>query len=234
MKSILWSAAVMSTLLIGTGTAHAVTVGEIDTFSAGIEGWFAGGGPGGQIPSLPPAVVPSGGPGGAGDSFMLISANGSAAAGGRLVAMNGAQWAGNYAAAGISSIAMDLRNLGNSDLNVRLYFEDPIPGPPVNEAVTTASVLLPAGGTWTHAVFSIAPGSLTALQGSATTVLSNTTILRIFSGAAADFPPERIAGQLGVDNIQAIPEPETYALMAAGLAFLTWRTGRRSRAKSAS
>jgi hypothetical protein len=234
MKSILWSAAVMSTLLIGTGTAHAVTVGEIDTFSAGIEGWFAGGGPVGQIPSLPPAVVPTGGPGGAGDSFMLISANGSAAAGGRLVALICELFAGIYAAAGISSIAMDLRNLGNSDLNVRLYFEDPIPGPPVNEAVTTASVLLPAGGTWTHAVFSIAPGSLTALQGSASTVLSNTTILRIFSGAAADFPPERIAGQLGVDNIQAIPEPETYALLAAGLAFLAWRTGRRSRAKSAS
>ena len=234
MKPILWSAAVMSTLLVGIGSAQAVTVGEIDTFSAGIEGWFAGGGPLGQVPSVPPAVVSGGGPGGAGDNYMRITANGSADAGGRLVAMNGAQWAGNYGATGISSIAMDLRNLGASDLSVRLYFEDPIPGPPLNEAVTTASVLLPAGGAWTHAVFSISPSSLTVLQGSATTLLSNTTIMRIFSGAAADFPPERIAGSLGVDNIQAIPEPETYALMAAGLAFVSWRTARRSRAGSAS
>ena len=229
MKPALLSATVMSTLLVALVPAHAVSVGEIDTFSAGIEGWFAGGGPEGQVPAAPPTVVATGGPGGAGDSFMLITANGSADAGGRLVAMNGAQWAGNYGAAGISSIAMDLRNLGTSDLSVRLYFEDPIPGPPMNEAVTTASVLLPAGGTWTHAVFEISPSSLTVLQGSATTLLSNTTIMRIFSGATAEFPPERIAGSLGVDNIQAIPEPETYALMAAGLAFLTWRGRRRQR-----
>jgi len=233
MKPSRWSATVLSTLLVALVPAHAVTVGEIDTFSAGIGGWFAGGGPSGQFPAPPPSVVASGGPGGAGDSYMLISANGSADAGGRLVAMNAAQWSGNYGAAGISSIAMDLRNLGTTALSVRLYFEDPIPGPPVNEAVTTASILLPAGGAWTHAVFSISPSSLTVLQGSATTLLSKTTILRIFSGAAADFPPERIAGSLGVDNIQAIPEPETYALMAAGLALLTWKAGRRSKAESA-
>ena len=233
MKPRVLSATVLSTLLAALAPAHAVSVGEIDTFNAGIEGWFAGGGPQGRIPAVPPAVVSGGGPGGAGDRYMLISANGSADAGGRLVAMNAAQWAGNYGAAGISSIAMDLRNLGTTALNVRLYFEDPIPGPPQNEAVTTASVLLPAGGAWTHAVFSITPSSLTVLQGSATALLSNTTILRIFSGTAADFPPERIAGTLGVDNIQAIPEPETYALMAAGLAFLTWKAGRRSKATTA-
>src|SRR5207253_6291335 len=123
-------------------SAHAVSVGEIDTFSGSLEAWFAGGGPMGQVPVGSPALVASGGPAGAGDSFMRLSADGSDRVGGRLVGMNAAQWAGNYSAAGIGAIAMDLRNLGNSDLSVRLYFEDPIRGPPVNEAVTTFSVLL--------------------------------------------------------------------------------------------
>ncbi|HSC64003.1 MAG TPA: PEP-CTERM sorting domain-containing protein [Caldimonas sp.] len=228
MKTFLLPATIFCVAIVAFAPAHAVNPGEIDTFSGGIEGWFAGGGPFGQVPPTPPAVIASGGPAGAGDSFLQIVANGSAGAGGRLVAMNGAQWAGNYLTAGISAIAMDLRNLGASDLTVRLYFEDPIPGPPVNEAVTTLGVLLPAGGGWTHALFPISPANLTVLQGNATTLLSNTTVLRIFSGAALDFPPDRVAGVLGVDNIQAIPEPETLALVAAGLALVAARTRRRA------
>ena len=227
MRTSWITTAVAAAALSLAPAAHAVSNGELDTFSAGIEGWFAGGGPLGQVPSPSPSVESTGGPAGAGDSFMLITANGTGAAGGRLVAMNAAQWAGNYAAAGISSIGMDLRNLGTSDLTIRLYLEDPIPGPPLNEAVTNVSVFLPAGGTWTHAVFSLAPGDLTVLQGSAATLLSNTTVFRIFNGTVADFPPERVSGQLGVDNIQAIPEPETFLLMAAGLLFIAARVGRR-------
>jgi len=226
MKTFLLSATIFCAAMSALTSAHAVDSGEVDTFSSGIEGWFAGGGPFGQMPPVPPTVVATGGPAGAGDSFLQIVANGSGGSGGRLVAMNGAQWAGNYLAAGIAAIAMDLRNLGQSDLTVRLYFEDPIPGPPVNEAVTTLGVFLPAGGGWTHALFPISPASLTVLQGSATTLLANTTVLRIFSGAAPDFPPAQVAGVLGVDNIQAVPEPETFALLAVGLAFVAARRRR--------
>jgi hypothetical protein len=211
--------------------AHAVDPGEIDTFSSGVEGWFAGGGPLGGVPPTPPSVVANGGPAGAGDSFLVLRANGSEGPGGRLVGMNSAQWSGDYLAAGIGAIAMDLRNLARTELSVRLYFEDPIAGPPLDEAVTTIAVVLPVGGDWTHVVFPISPADLTMLQGSATTLLSNTTLLRIFSGVAPDFPPERIAGVLGVDNIQAIaavPEPATLALLGGGLGWVALRTRRRS------
>jgi hypothetical protein len=231
MRSKVLSTAIFCAALSALPAAHAVGPGEVDTFSSGIEGWFAGGGPSASVPPIPPTVVASGGPAGAGDSFLQLTANGSDGAGGRLVGMNAAQWAGNYTAAGISAIAMDLRNLANTDLNIRLYFEDPIPGPPVNEAVTTQSVLLAAGGNWTHVVFPILASDLTVLQGSATTLLSNTTVLRIFSGVEADFPPARIAGALGVDNIQAIaavPEPTTLALFASGVGWLALRTRRRA------
>jgi len=114
-----------------------------------------------------------------------------------------------------------------ADLTIRLYLEDPIPGPPLNEAVTSFSVLLPAGGAWTHAIFPITPSDLTVLQGSAPTLLSKTTVLCIFNGIVPDFPPERISGLLGVDNIQAIPEPETFILMAGGLLLIAARARRR-------
>ena len=75
------------------------------------------------------------------------SAVGGAGAGNRLTVINIDQWSGDYTAAGISAISMDLRNLGTTDLNIRLYLEDPIGGPPTDAAVT-GPVLLPSGGDW--------------------------------------------------------------------------------------
>lgn len=229
MRTLVAAAATVSLCVLAAAPAHAVVPGETDTFEASIESWFAGGGPLGQVPPTPPQVVASGGPGGADDAFMLITATGGGGApGGRPVAMNADQWAGDYRSQGINGIAMDLRNLGDVDLTVRLYFEDPIPGPPQNEAITQG-VLLPAGGDWTHVLFPISPSQLTVLQGDADTLLSDTTILRIFHGEAPDFPGEAVAGQLGVDNIQAVPEPSTVALLLAGLGFVMARASRKAR-----
>src|SRR5215203_3475115 len=107
MKTFLLPATIFCAAMSAFVPAHAVDPGEVDTFSGGIEGWFAGGGPVGQVPPVAPTVIATGGPGGAGDSFLQIVANGSLGPGGRLVVMNGAQWAGNYLAAGISGVAMD-------------------------------------------------------------------------------------------------------------------------------
>jgi len=220
MNSSAVSAAALALALaaIVSPPAQAVDAGEIDTFSGSLEGWFAGGGPVGQVPPTPPQLVADGGPLGAGDSFLQLTGTGSQGAGGRLVGMNASQWAGDYLAAGINGIAMDVRNLGNVDLTVRLYFEDPIPGPPQNEAVSEG-FLVPAGG-WTHLLFDISPQALTVLQGDASVLLANTTVLRIFHSPVADFPGEPVAGVLGIDNIQAVPEPSTIALMLLGLAVI--------------
>ena len=219
--------------------AHSITLGQIDAFESGTtEGWFAGGGPMGGVPPVPPTVIGDGGPGGAGDAYLQLSSNGSAAAGGRLVGMNLSQWAGNYLASGVTGIEMDLRNFGNTDLSLRLFFEDPLPGPPVNTAVTSFAATLAAGSDWTRVLFPVTADDFALLTGDLTTLLGNTTLIRIFHGTGAAFPGEPIAALLGVDNIEAVggqvgevPEPASLALLLAGLAAASARGVKRRRVR---
>lgn len=230
----------LAVLLITTGFApfgaHALTIGMIDTFQSDIGGWFAGGGPFGQVPPVPPQVVATGGPTGANDAFLQITSSGSDGPGSRLVVMNASQWAGNYLTASFTTIEMDLRNFGTSDLVIRLLFEDPILGPPANIAVSNFGALLPAGGDWVHVVFPVAIGAFTALMGDVGSVLSNATLLRIIHAPDAG-PASPIAGILGIDNISAgpvprpgpfaAPEPASMLLAAAGLFLLAGSIWRR-------
>jgi len=204
--------------------ATAATIGQIDTFQSGTtEGWFAGGGPNGGVPPTPPHVVATGGPAGAGDQYLVITADSPSGAGSKLVALNASQWAGNYLTSGIAGIAMDLKNLGATDLTIRLLFEDPIPGPPADEAVTTFGAFLPAGADWTHFVFPIFPSSLTTIFGDVNALLSHTTVMRIIDSPTPT-EPVQIMGALGVDNIQAVPEPGTFLIAGVALAgFALWR-----------
>lgn len=199
----------------------AASIGQIDTFEDGTtNNWFAGGGPFGAVPPNPPVNVPTGGPTGTDDAYLKITSQGGNGPGSRLVALNAAQWAGSFA--GIGGISAQLINLGNTDLTIRLYLEDPIPGPPMNEAVTEG-VFLPVGSGWTNAFFSLNPADLTVLAGNVNTLLGNTTVLRIIHNPAADVAAP-VAGVLGVDNIQAvaaIPEPGTFAVLLPALAFLS-------------
>jgi hypothetical protein len=159
-----------------------------------------------------------------------MSSSGLPGAGGRLVALNPAQWAGDYVAAGIMKISMDVNNLGSTDLFLRLLFEDPMGAPPENEAFTT-SVFLPAGSGWTSISFLVDPGSLIVEEGSALEALQNATILRIFSNPDAEGPDEAepIAAMLGVDNIEAVavPEPSSLILLSTGVATVYRRSRRR-------
>src|SRR5688572_15282094 len=83
-------------ILLFTAPARAVISTEVDTFQGGTtEGWGGG---------AAPTNVASGGPAGAGDRFLqLTSFN-------RLATENTAQWAGNYAAAGVMDVSVDFLN----------------------------------------------------------------------------------------------------------------------------
>lgn len=223
--------AVCLLMILGAQSGFSVTIGQVDTFESSLANWFAGGGPLGQIPPSPPVVIETGGPAGVDDAYLQITSIGGAAAGSRLVAMNAVQWAGDYLAAGIGGIEADVINLGQTALTLRLYFEDPIPGPPQNEAVSTTGINLPPGSGWQQVFFPISGTELTSLQGNTHTALANTTILRIFSGTQADFPPEPIVGVLGIDNIRAVaivPEPGTLGAVTLALGALALVRRRRS------
>lgn len=209
---------------LAAAPAAAVQPGQVDTFSSGsFNGWGTG-----AASPVPPTVVASGGPGGAGDSFLQLSATGQQGAGGKLVGIAGPQWQGNYTAAGVTGVSMWLNNLGATDLSLRLWLLSS-----TGASVTTAAVPLPAGSGWQAASFSLLPGALSG-QGTGFASLDDVDELRLFHATGASFPGANIAARLGVDNVTAVPEPAASALMLAGLATLLARhRGARRRARAA-
>ena len=190
--------------------AGAVTLGLTDSFSGGVTaGWTGGGG----SPN-PPTGVASGGPAGAGDGYLRISSSGVPGPGGRLIAFSSAPWAGNYIGAGITGIEMDVKNLGASDLSLRLYFENTL-----TSAYSLQAIALPAGASWTPVHFDI---RVPALSAAAAATLASATDFRIYSSPSAVAPQGSpfTAAILGIDNVSAVPESGAGLLMALGLASL--------------
>jgi len=204
-------------------------IGQIDTFQDGTtDGWFAGGLGLGMVPPIPPQVVANGGPMGIGDRYLQITGLGGDGAGSRIVAINAAQWTGNYLSSGISGIGMDLKNFGSTALTIRLLFEDPMMAPPNDEAVTTLGISLPVGSGWTHAFYPISPSSMTVVMGDVNTLLSNTTLLRIIHSPTPG-DAVSVVGVLGVDNISTVPEPATWLTAIGFLGCIAVRLRRASR-----
>ncbi|HQR54794.1 MAG TPA: PEP-CTERM sorting domain-containing protein [Burkholderiaceae bacterium] len=220
-------------LLLHSSVVSAVVIGQADTFEDGTtQGWQVGllGAP----HPAPPVNVSDGGPLGAGDNYLRLTSVGGAGPGNRLAAINfAAQWAGDYATTGVTTISMDLKNFGSTELFIRLYLENPTAGPPTDQAITTALVL-PSGGNWTHVEFAVDAASLIELAGDVSALLANVTALRIFHGPANAFPGPAVVAVLGVDNItasraQTVPEPS--ALGLAMLGFVALLASRRNRAQ---
>lgn len=221
-------------LLIGCSPALAwgLSIGQRDTFEDGTtDGWVVA--LGGAPHPAPPVNEPTGGPTGIGDNYLKLTAIGGSGPGSELVAINIGQWRGDFIEAGISGVAMDVKNFGPNDLSLRLVFSDPSGGPPVNVAFSTIPYFLPAGRGWISILFPITPADLTAGSGSVTAALHNTTALRLYDSADADFPGDPTVAVLGVDNITATPEPTSAVLLGSGPLALyslkTWR-GRKPRA----
>lgn len=231
-----FSAIVLVLAMVPVANAQIVG-GQIDTFESNTTlNWDSG------ITTFDPTVQ-LGGPGGPLDHYLRIATNGGGVgAGSRLIAFNRNQWVGDYNAAGVSAIAMDLRNFNvPTGMSVRIGFKTLTDfGAP---GYVSMPLSIPMDGQWHSVVFPLDSANMVPIN----FLPPVTPLSSVLAGGNAEFrilhnmnddlngqatPP--IAAQLGVDNIRAIAVPEPAALALTGLA-LAWTIGslRKSRKQRA-
>lgn len=220
-------------LFIFPRPADAITLGQVDDFQGGTTmNWLNG--------ASAVALVNSGGPAGANDAYIQVTATGSGM-GGRLVAQNytfppsfNSQWTGNYLAAGVTAITLDLINQSAVTLSIRIAFKTEITQ--ASSGYLSLPVILTAGSGWQHFSISITSANLTAIGGPSdynTFFQNGFAEIRIINGAdATNLNGDPVVGQLGIDNIRAVPEPTVAALALGGLILLGGQQLRRRRRKS--
>jgi hypothetical protein len=210
-RLVLLAASVALGAVVHAAPSYAIVAGQLDNFEDGtLQNWQAGGAanPNG------PVNITTGGPAGVNDNFMRLTSNGGSA-GGKLVVFNSNQWSGNYNAANIGSIQLQVNNLGNTNLVLRLILENALAGQSLG---TLSSASVPAGSGWTTVSFPITSANLSG--GTVSTVLNNVTNVDLIH--SPNFTTFRsaspnIVAQLGVDNIRALAVPEPGTLVLAGI-----------------
>jgi len=207
LRSILCIVAMALCFGASAPTAFALTHGRVDTFSSGTtEGWVS-------PATNPPLVVTTGGPAGAGDGYVFVTATGGSL-NNQLAALNVTQWAGDYLQAGVSAFEMDCWNTGKSALVLRVQISRFSPLGQATDVVVSKPIVLPPGKGWVPVVVSIALNDLRTLMGDARLALSGATEVQIVEGAvhalqaeAQASPPGANAGGLGLDNFRAVGIP---------------------------
>ena len=200
--------------LILSCSAQAINFGQLDDFQDGTtQNWTNGG-----VPGAPPVVNVDGGPGGAGDRFIEVTSV-SQPPGNRLTTFNRDQWLGDYIAAGVTTIEMDLENLSDITLSIRIAFRADLS--PSSPGYLSLPMVIAPGSGWQHAVFSISQANLIAIGGPPdynTFFSSGIVETRIINEVGAtNLNGDVVVGQLGIDNIHAVPEPGSCVLSTVGL-----------------
>lgn len=205
------SLVIMLALAAAAPQARAVNIGVQDNFQNGtVSEWYGGT----LITNL------SGGPLGASDLFLNVHSSATGGGNGSKVSSHNSElrWTGDYVAAAVSAIEVDMRNLGATTLNMRLVMF----GSGSRWTSTTGFTLAPNSG-WQHLTFPISQAALTRVLGGNTYNDSLTTINQIMfrhDGGTPSSGGEAISGTLGMDNITAVPAPGCVPLLGVlGLAL---------------
>ncbi len=215
---------VLAIALLGVpGSASAIAAGQLDDFQDGTtQDWVDA--LGGAISPVPPVVLADAGPGGVGDFALRLTSTGAViGAGSKLVVNNvDPRWQGDYLAAGVDGLMLDVRNVGASDLLLRVAVDGPAVGATGGRWVSPAA-LIPAQSGWQTVTLSLAPeellpGDFAATDAEAT--LANVGVLRLLHASAAGWVGDSIAAQLLIDDIEALPEPRLAATLVIGSLFI--------------
>lgn len=187
-------------------TVPAVSPGQADDFQDGtVQGWG-----GNRLGTL--VNVADGGPLGPGDRYFEVAISGF-----HLGTVNTNQWTGDYLAAGIEAIEMDLNRYASSTSEVRIRILLFGPGGTFASTQLTPPITTNA---WSHHVFGLTtndlvhvPGSFKVSDGTGVLedTLQNVTELLIrHDGPTPTIPghhPPHVAATLGVDSIRAVIRP---------------------------
>ncbi|HKK69509.1 MAG TPA: hypothetical protein VJ946_14895, partial [Bacteroidales bacterium] len=173
----------LAIILMSSMAVAQITVGQIDDFSSGLTGWERG------------SVV---------DNELELVADG-AGPNGKLVTFNQTQWAGDYAAAGVSQIRIKMTNPGDQTLSVRVAL-----GTGTNAnlgswyASTNARTV--AAGESDYFTFSLQSDDMSLVVGSEdlATVLSGVVTLRILHAESPSAQGDPISATLSLDDIEAL------------------------------
>jgi hypothetical protein len=205
------------------------TLGQTDTFQTNtLQGWTQGA-------NAPPAnlTVTTGGPAGAADLAMRVASQGGVGAGSRFIAFNQSQWVGNYVAAGVNTIEMDVRSEATNaaTINLRLGFRTAGVG-----YVSTTPAVLQNDGVWRRITFSITEAAMTPVGSPdpfATFFGTPQGEMRLFSAAnPTTFNGDQMAVVVMIDNVRAgftpVPEPMSLGVLT-GAVLIARRLVRRRR-----
>lgn len=228
-KRLAFVCSVALILMIVLGGHHAqaaVVVGQIDNFGTGAQNWANGQAAG---------TIALGGPAGTNDPFLDVLADGSGSKG-KLTIFNRTQWLGNYLTAGVNEIDLDLKDFGTvpATLSIRLAFRQTT----VNGApgyLSTTPFTLTNDGLWHHAAFQITAAAMTAIGGPSAfaTLMASPAEFRILNEAGlTNLDGDVVTSQLGIDNIQAVPEPNTLSLFAVALGAMIFYRFRKANDES--
>ena len=220
------SGVVAVALLVVVSPAWAIVAGQVDDFEDGTLKNWANGGNGAPLVSN----IATGGPAGANDNFMQVTSDGSGP-GTFLTVFNRSQWLGNYHRGGSGrdrgrsaksrhgrSQHLPGVQAGHRPRCTGIYFRRPVFSRQ-SEAGGSMQLSLSIRQTWIrstrHCDFN------TFFSGSFAE-------MRFINSAGADsLNGDVTAGQLGIDNIRAVPEPGAFILTSIGLLGIFVRRARR-------
>ncbi len=160
-----------------------------------------------RIPaSIAPKVVADGGPEGAGDAFLEITAQGGNGPGSKLAVFNSdISWTGNYLDLGANAIEVDMRNTSGGALSMRLVLFGN--GSTNDRWTSTEAFDLPSDGQWHSASFSMAEDALSRVRGNSEYGAALGDVIRVMLRHDTGTPSaggSSISANVGLDNIRLV------------------------------